>query len=381
MIPMLGPATPENWTAEASGVWRVAQPDEPLGGRLAELIENDRVRPGAGLYLWRQGDAPGGASEGVGLRVSNRLAHIAPGDVISVSQDGRRIAVAWKASVEHNSILLTERCEHACVMCSQPPKDRDDGYLYDHAKDIIGLLPAGARALTLTGGEPTTDRRAFLEVLAHIRRTQPSLRVHVLSNGRSFRDPAFAAQFAGVATSTTTVGIPLYGAESNRHDYVVQSDGAFTDTVRGIIRLAERGIDVELRVVLLRATVPALMEVARFVVRNLPFVSQVSLMGLEMIGYAKSNSDLVWIDPFAYRSDLRAVTEMLTASGLNVRIFNHPLCIIDPVLWPFADRSISDWKRQYPAVCCGCAVRDACGGVFGTSGSRVSAHLAPVAAG
>ena len=29
------------------------------------------------------------------------------------------------------------------------------------------------------------------------------------------------------------VGIPIYGAEPARHDYVVQAEGAFNETIRG----------------------------------------------------------------------------------------------------------------------------------------------------
>ena len=43
-----------------------------------------------------------------------------------------------------------------------------------------------------------------------------------------------------------------------------------------------------------------------------------------------------------------------------------------------AVRSISDWKNDYLDVCRSCSVRDACGGVFTTSGNRLSQYLRPV---
>jgi hypothetical protein len=38
----------------------------------------------------------------------------------------------------------------------------------------------------------------------------------------------------------------------------------------------------------------------------------------------------------------------------------------------------SDWKNDYLDICRSCSVRDACGGVFTTSGNRLSQHLRPV---
>ena len=32
-------------------------------------------------------------------------------------------------------------------------------------------------------------------------------------------------------------------------------------------------------------------------------------------------------------------------------IYNHQLCLIDRALWPFAVKSISDWKNEYHPEC------------------------------
>jgi len=56
----------------------------------------------------------------------------------------------------------------------------------------------------------------------------------------------------------------------------------------------------------------------------------------------------------------------------------HSCSANDTGLWPFAVRSISDWKNDYLDICRSCSVRDACGGVFTTSGNRLSQHLRPV---
>jgi hypothetical protein len=63
---------------------------------------------------------------------------------------------------------------------------------------------------------------------------------------------------------------------------------------------------------------------------------------------------------------------------MNVSIYNHQLCVIDHELWPFAKKSISDWKNEYMPECAGCAVKDECGGFFSSAHHRYSDHISPI---
>jgi hypothetical protein len=102
-------------------------------------------------------------------------------------------------------------------------------------------------------------------------------------------------------------------------------------------------------------------------------------MGLEMTGLARPNAAEVWIDPVDYQPELVEAARRLMGAGIVTKIYNHQLCVLDAELWPLAVRSISDWKNDYLDICRECVVRDACGGVFTTSGLRVSEHLRPLA--
>ncbi len=145
------------------------------------------------------------------------------------------------ARARQNSVLLTERCDHYCLMCSQPPKEREDDWLLDNARELIRLLPPSTPGIGFTGGEPTIYGDRLLELLRLCRNLLPDADVHVLSNGRRFADFGFASAWAGVGNPRMMVGIPIYGAEPTLHDYVVQAEGAFDETVRGIVNLGEAG--------------------------------------------------------------------------------------------------------------------------------------------
>jgi His-Xaa-Ser system radical SAM maturase HxsC len=386
-------------------VWRICLPRDAdsdrssLGGQdpakaIACLLRAGQAAPpGYGLYLMTGDEAevsveksrpPGvpspelSGTPGPLLRLGPELAHLDAGDIIHVPDDGRRVAVLWKNSARHNGLLLTEQCDNYCIMCSQPPKDRDDSWLFDRARKVISLLPESAQALSLTGGEPTLHADALIGLLEHCKRVVPALSVHLLSNGRRFADPEFTRRYAAVGLADIMVGIPLYAPEPGLHDFIVQAVGAFEETVHGILNLASLRQAVEIRVVVQRLTVPVLPDLAAFITRNLPFVAQVALMGLEMTGLARPNSPLVWADPADYQHELAEAIDILATAGIATRIYNHQLCVLDRRLWPYAVRSISDWKNDYLDICRSCSVRDACGGVFTTSGNRLSQYLRPI---
>jgi His-Xaa-Ser system radical SAM maturase HxsC len=171
------------------------------------------------------------------------------------------------------------------------------------------------------------------------------------------------------------LGIPLYSDVDWRHDYVVQAKGAYDETMAGLYNLARFGVRIELRVVLHRQTVERLPKLATFIARNLPFVDHVALMGLEMFGFTLQNLDDVWIDPIDYAPQLEQATRTLDLAGVRPYIFNHQLCTIPRTLWPFAVKSISDWKNVYLPECTGCSVRERCGGFFQSATKRHSSRI------
>jgi His-Xaa-Ser system radical SAM maturase HxsC len=358
-------------------IWRVcAATDDPAGLPLACLVaDEDEITGTHQLYLTH---SPRISTSVPILLLPPELAHLTPGDIVVISADGSRVMTIWKSTATHNSLLLTERCDNYCLMCSQPPKTRDDIWLFDRAKRIVSLLPRSAHSLGLTGGEPTLHADALINLLEHCASTAPWVQLHLLSNGRRFADPGFTRRYANTGNADIMVGIPLYAPEPGLHDYIVQACGAFNETVHGILNLAALGQRIEIRIVIQRHTVPILHDLAVFITRNLPFIEQVALMGLEMTGLARPNANEVWIDPADYQSQLVQATLTLDSAHITTKIYNHQLCVLDEQLWPFAVRSISDWKNDYLDLCHNCSVRDTCGGIFTTSGTRLSKHLHPI---
>jgi His-Xaa-Ser system radical SAM maturase HxsC len=305
--------------------------------------------------------------------------HLAEGDVVAADPNGT-IRTLYRRASPHNTILMTERCNSFCLMCSQPPRARDRPGLHAENQRLLDLIDPATGALGITGGEPTLFRQALLELIQKVKDRLPATSLHLLTNGRLF-SPGYARDLADIAHPDLMLGIPLYADTDAHHDFVVQAKGAFDQTIAGLHNLARCRVAVELRVVLHRHTYQRLPQLATFICRNLPFVAQVALMGLEPMGFAIANLEDLWSDPHEYQQELTNATRILANAGLNVVLFNHQLCVLPERLRPYATRSISDWKNDYLPQCTACSVRSACGGFFSSSlARRYSAHIRPIPA-
>src|SRR5207247_9824666 len=99
----------------------------------------------------------------------------------------------------------------------------------------------------------------------------------------------------------------------------------------------------------------------------------------EIKGYVKKNLDELWIDPFDYQSQLAEAVSYLDMVRMNVSVYNHQLCVLEKSLWPFARKSISDWKNIYLPECEVCGERKRCGGLFASAETVHSKHIRPFA--
>ena len=312
------------------------------------------------------------------LAIPTRYNYLADGDILGFQASTRRFRVLYRRSSAHNSFLVTERCNHYCLMCSQPPRDVNDGWLLDEIGAALRLVDPSTKSFAFTGGEPLLEWRGFVRLLEQCRDVLPSTAVHVLTNGRGFASSEIASAWASINHPQLMAGIPIYSAVDCVHDYVVQAQGALDETVLGILRLKERGQRVEVRVVLHAITAPRIVETCRWLARNLPFVDHVALMGLENTGFALANDDLLWIDPIEYKDDLASAVDHLASTGINVSVYNLPRCLLARSVWPFAVQSISDWKNGYLPECASCVVRDDCSGFFTSGRPRHSPSVSPI---
>lgn len=332
--------------------------------------------PPGDVLLW-EAAAPGYAGgvfadegEGTGLTISRPRdpAVIQPGDVVRVRPGSTMVSVMYRRGSAANTLFATERCNSRCLMCSQPPRTDDDGWRVAELRRLIELIDPDEAQLGVSGGEPTLLGDDLGRLIDACARRLPDTHLHILSNGRTFCDPAVAASLGDRGHPSLTWGVPLYADHAELHDEVVDAHGAFDETIQGLYELGRLGARIEIRVVLHALTVDRLPQLASYIYRRLPFVEHVALMGLEPMGYAKTNRERLWIDPADYVGPLADAVFFLAHRGLPVSIYNLPLCVLPEPLWPYARQSISDWKNTFAPECEGCELIGSCSGFFASAG-------------
>ena len=288
--------------------------------------------------------------------------------VIRIQKGSTLVSQLYRPQSRSNSLFLTERCNSKCLMCSQPPREDDDSWRIPEIIELIELIDPAEPLLGLTGGEATLLGDGLCKILEACSQFLPTTDLHILTNGRLFLDPASAEAWVSSGAERAIWAVPVYGPDAALHDYIVNSESAFDETMQGLYQLARLQARVEIRIVLVKPLIERLEELSEFIWRRLPFAEHVAFMGLEPMGYAKRNRSLVYADPADYGNTLNKSVAFLANRGMKVSVFNLPLCTLPHSLWPFARKSISDWKNNYLPECDNCVVREFCGGFFASEG-------------
>lgn len=258
-------------------------------------------------------------------------------------------------------------CNQDCGICWQ---DRAWGR-YDSAQVlrwIEDLHAAGARALILSGGEPTLDP-ALERYVRHARALgygQVTLETNAILCARDGR--AEALRDAGL----TAAFVSLHAARAEVSDAITRAPGTHARTVRGVKALLSSGVPVKLNAVMTQEGLAELSALPDFVAAEFGAWRE-RLLGL-MFSYPTQPWDpklqrLISPDPTLLRAELRRAIDRALALGLAPHGLDGPC---GPQLCAFgADPRVAslrpipepvDFRRKLPA-CDACAVRHACFGV------------------
>lgn len=284
------------------------------------------------------------------------------GDVVRLTKHGI-LTVEYSATSSDNCIFTTNECNSSCVMCPQPPQ-KDTENFYHESEKIINLLDTTPTTIGITGGEPLLYFSRLISLLKTIISKFPDIRMQLLTNGRILKDIAKVDEISKIAGDNITFCIPLYADHSTLHDSIVNSNGAFSETLSGIYNLGISKLKVEIRTVILKRNIHRLVKLSHFICKNIPYADHVAIMGIEPIGKALDNFDSLWIDPAEYQDEIEESALDLSQFGINTSIFNHQLCTIKQSVWPLAQRSISQWKTIFLPQCDTCIQKGNCCGFF-----------------
>ena len=294
------------------------------------------------------------------------------GDVVVLNQKGEIIFV-YEITSCHNAIMATERCNHRCIMCPQPPVLQEKDKTQFNLK-LISLMDKDTQEIGITGGEPTLIGDKLFILIRQIQKQLPKASISILSNGVKFADKEYAMKLAKCRHQDLQIDIPLFSDITEEHNRIVGAN-TFYKTVQGLYNLALFRQRIGLRIVVHKQTYKRLPQFADFIYHNFPFVSQVAFMQMETTGLAKENFDDLWIDPYDYNEQLREAVLLLADRGMKPYIYNAQLCVLPEDSRCYAQQSISDWKDIYIPECEGCALKGQCAGFFESNRQAYSTHI------
>jgi His-Xaa-Ser system radical SAM maturase HxsC len=300
-------------------------------------------------------------------------------DVLSIDEKGI-IYCLYNSKSDDNAIVFTMQCNSNCIMCPCSENSRKNGVLSSGAEliEIMKYIPDSVRHLTLTGGEPTLLKEGFFEFLKYAQNNFGGTHFQLLTNGRAFGDYKFTERFIDCIPDNIDIGIPIYGYNSETHDSITRAQGSFKETIIGVHNLLHYNIEIELRIVLTKLNVDYLDKIAQYIVKYLSGVNKVAFMGLELMGNAAKNMKDVWVPYEVAAKKSEKAIKYLIANGINVQLFNIPLCMVPENLWDICIMSITDYKIKYNDGCESCAVKDICGGMFESTQRMAKIQTVPI---
>jgi len=285
------------------------------------------------------------------------------GDVAYADGKGK-IRIVLSKLANANTLLVTEQCDNLCLFCSQPPKNVNDEILFAYAAQSIVSFNSD-KMVGISGGEPLLKKEYILNFFKNLNQFDNKTPLHILSNGRSFKDRSFVDSFYGLNKDRQVlVGVPLYGTNSRIHDKLVNSNGAWWETIAGLINAGNRGIELEVRIIPTQLNYKEISSIVELVLTSCNHVSRISIMNLEQTGWAKKNWSELYIEPNKYQDELVKSCKMGNIFGTDIALFNYPLCHIPDEIHGYARKSISDWKNAYEDSCNICVLKSQCGGFF-----------------
>lgn len=308
--------------------------------------------------------------------VLTRLRTLNNYDVVGISDEGMLYRYYDDSSIE-NSFFITEKCNSNCIMCPSPDYARKRGNSTE-VDDLIAIashIPSDTPHITITGGEPFMAGKRIFDLLDYCRDKFRRTEFLILTNARIFAVNKYCQRLKETMPGNCIIGVPIHGSCSEIHDSLTRVENSFKQTMTGLRRLQSMGVPIEIRVVVCKPNAQDIRSIACLIAEQLNGVRHVNIMAMEMTGNACVNADLLWIP---YRESFRYVKpaiDILVESGIDVGLYNYPLCTVDPEYRLLCAKSISSWKVRYAPACAECYLKESCGGVFAGSYKLESGEL------
>lgn len=261
---------------------------------------------------------------------------------------------------------VTEKCNSNCMMCpmSLDSRKRGSQMSEDEWEHFEEKIPESVSHITITGGEPFLCYEKLFPVLEKINRLYPDTDVLILTNGRALAVPVIWETLKQYITDRYCFAIPIHGPEESLHDRITGAPGSFRQSIQALHLLSTTLARIEIRIVGHQINCKRISETYRMLCSLNARIDIINLIAMEMTGCAARNRDILWIDYDQLCIIAEDGIRYAMNHGINIGLYNFPLCQVPERLWPLVKASITPSKIRFMDECDGCVQRNACGGMF-----------------
>lgn len=274
-------------------------------------------------------------------------------------------------------IALWNKCNNKCIMCTNSTtfsKRKTSLYSYEfqvaklekYLKGNVQVYWKNAENTTyisITGGEPTTHPD-FFKLIYYIRRRLPETPIHLLTNGRQFKNETFAKKLVKILKMPSSIGIPIHSHIPKIHDKITGIKGSFIETLEGVKNLKKyfKG-NIEIRIVIHRINYLSLPGILKFVQNLLKDINRytIAIIHYEIEGQSKKNHKKISLKLTKATKIINNINKRYLK---NVQFFHYPLCLINKELRKKAIITLPLSDRIYTRKCKYCILKEKCVGLM-----------------
>lgn len=267
-------------------------------------------------------------------------------------------------------ICIWNKCNNKCIMCTNPDEflpnigiSKKEIFKQLNRLRLRSLSQEKQSDFLLTGGEPTINPNLF-HILSYLRKNHPNSRILLLSNGRMFAYENFTKKI--LQFDNLDLALPIHGFNARSHDSITRTPGSFSDLISGLknIKSYKKNHQIEIRIILTKATYRNLIKITRFIVKNIPWADRLVYIFMEIEGQAAKNIQTIGLKFSNIKiENLQRIITLARNNYNDVRLYHFPLCVIPRNLWKYAWRTLPKEEVTFLKKCGFCDYKKLCLGI------------------
>ncbi len=263
------------------------------------------------------------------------------------------------------NVPVITKCNNNCLFCAAKHYSiKNLNLTYSQIKNILLKYKKNCNIVGFSGGEPTLLNSKLIKLIKFAKSIGYE-GIEITTNGRLFSSKKYTQVFCQKLKKekdNISITISIHGPNSSVHDYLTQTKGSFSQTIKGFKNLVANGFKVYTRSVITKQNFNLLSKMLKIFIklgaRESCFAYPI------LLGNALANFDLVvpkYTEIVPYIKDLLILKHNI---NFPVIIKGIPLCILDKF-----SRFQKDWKEKSSLefkkcrVCEKCKLNKFCSGI------------------